>query len=225
MKHAILAALGLVAGVGMALGVGCDTQSKLNVMVEEGANAPRVNLPRVPTIPPPPHPVQYPDGAYSIYGLRHAAARNWTKQVTVRGHVVYVYTPYVPNSRPPRVCREQDRCEEERPHIYIADTASETDPEKRMMVTGYATYQWEIDTARTAAARGRPNPQANTPLAQQGLVRTFPTDLLEGAQVTVTGSFVRRASNGQADSNGLIEYARHTTNTPAPPPSPAPRSR
>jgi len=39
-----------------------------------------------------------------------------------------------------------------------------------------------------------------------------------GAEVVVTGTLSRRAANGQADSNGLLEYNSHTPVTPAPPP-------
>ena len=58
----------------MALGMGCEGESKLNVVVEEGANAPHVNLPSVPTLPPPP-PTNHTDGSMTVYGVRHLAAR------------------------------------------------------------------------------------------------------------------------------------------------------
>jgi hypothetical protein len=150
-----------------------------------------------------------------VYGVRHEGARNWNRPVTVRGYIVHVYVPMVQEgNRPPRVCRPNE-CNEERPHVYIADTANEQDPEKRMMVTGYATFQAEIDDARRAAASGRTATAQNTGgLPTPG--RTIPTDFNQGAQITVTGTFTRRASNGQADSNGLVEYQRHTTNQPAP---------
>ncbi len=216
MKYAVMAAAGLFVGVCAALGIGCEGESRLTVVMEEGAQAPRANLPSVPTLPPPPYPVQYPDGAFSIYGIRHMAARNWTKQVTVRGWVVKVYVPYVPNTRPPRVCTERDRCDELKPHVFIADAQNEQDPEKQMMVTGYAGFQSDIDAARLAARSGHPVGEGNPALAAQGLTHAVPVDLWEGAQITVTGAFSRRASNGHADSNGLIEYTRHVTNQPSP---------
>ncbi len=216
MKYAVMAAAGLLMGVGVALGVGCEGQSKLTVVVEEGAQAPHANLPAVPTLPPPPYPVQYPDGAYSIYGVRHTAARNWSKQVTVRGWIVKVYIPYVPNTRPPRVCTERDRCDELKPHVFIADAQNEQDPEKQMMVTGYAGFQSDVDGARAAARSGHAVGEGNPALAAQGLTHPVPVDFYEGAQITVTGNFTRRAANGHADSNGLIEYNHHVTVTPSP---------
>lgn len=215
MKYAVMAAAGLVMGVAAALGVGCEPQSRLTVVVEEGAQAPHANLPAVPNLPPPPYPVQYPDSAFSIYGVRHTAARNWSKQVTVRGWIVKVYVPYVPNTRPPRVCAERDHCDELKPHVFIADAQTETDPEKQMMVTGFAGFQSDIDEARTAARSGHAVGEGNPALAAAGLTHAVPVDLYEGAQITVTGNFTRRAANGHADSNGLIEYVRHVTVTPS----------
>lgn len=216
MKYAVIAAAGLSMGVGVALGIGCEGQSRLNVVMEEGAQAPRANLPSVPTLPPAPYPVQYPDGAFSVYGVRHMAARNWTRQVTVRGWLVKVYVPFVPNTRPPRVCTERDRCDELKPHVFLADAQNEQDPARQMMVTGYAGFQSDIDGARTAARSGHPAVAGNPALAAQGLTHAVPTDFYEGAQITVTGALTRRATNGHADSNGLIDYTRHVTNTPSP---------
>jgi hypothetical protein len=151
MKYAVMAVAGVLVGGAAALGIGCEPTNKLDVSVEEGPSAPHPNLPAVPTLPPPPAPVTYPDGAYSIYGVRHVAARNWSKQVRVRGYIAKVYVPMVPGVNPPRVCGERDHCLEEKPHIYIADTAGETDPEKLMMVTGHAS---SVGDRRRAPRRG-----------------------------------------------------------------------
>ncbi len=211
----------------MAMGLGCEAESKLNVVVEEGANAPHVNLPSVPTLPPPP-PTNHSDGSLTVYGVRHLAARDpnlWGHQQRVHGFVVQVYVARNERGQP---CTERDRCTEERPHIYIADSRDERDTSKWMQVTGYATFQYEIDQARTAARQRRPAPAPATPTPSlpgqpPGAERTVPTDFDEGAEVVVTGNFTRRAANGQADSNGLLEYTSHTTLTPAPPPTPARR--
>src|SRR4051812_5716365 len=217
MKYAAMTIIGLIFGVGSALGSGCGGENRIDVLLEEGPNAPRANLPAVPTLPPPPHPVTYPDGAYSVYGVRHQASRNWTKQVTIKAYIARAYVPMVPNTTPPRPCVERDHCLEEKPHIYIADVAGETNPENMMMVTGYASFQADIDAARAAERSGHPAaPPGDPSLAAAGLTHTTPTDFYPGAQVTVTGSLRRRASNGQADSAGLVEYTRHTTITPSP---------
>ena len=222
MRHGLLAAFGLVLGVTAVLATGCEGESKLTVVVEEGASAPNVNLPAVPTLPPPP-PARAADGAYTIYGVRHDALRNpgemFTKQQRVHGFIVSQYIPRVADGpRRGEVCTERDRCTEERPHVYIADTRGERDPQRMMMVTGYAMFQYEIDDAKRAARNARPPTPQQQQQAAAGLTHPVPTDFDEGAEVVVTGTLSRRAANGQADSNGLLEYISHTTVTPAPPP-------
>lgn len=212
-------AIGLVMGL-FALGsvLGCEGESKLRVVVEEGAQAPHVNLPSVPTLPPPP-PVNHTDGSLTIYGVRHNAARDpqvWNHAQRVHGFVVEVYVARNERGQP---CTERDRCTEERPHVYIADTRDERDTTKWMQVTGYATFQYEVEAARTAARQRHGQPPAPAPGTPPGMApRPVPTDFDVGAEVVVTGNFTRRAANGQADSAGLLEYASHTTTTPAPPP-------
>lgn len=222
MKHGWTALVGLCLGAMAAATIGCDGDSKLTVVTEEGATAPHVNLPTVPTLPAPP-PINHTDGSFTVYGVRHQATRDpnlWSKQQRVHGFVVSVYTARNPRGLP---CTEADRCVEERPHIYISDARAERDPAKMMMVTGYATFQHEIEAARAAARAGRQPTAAQQAQIAAGLVKPVPTDFDEGAEVVVTGNFTRRAANGQADSNGLLEYTSHTTTAPAPPPANAPR--
>lgn len=224
MKQGWIALAAMALGATTALSVGCEPESKLNIVIEEGASAPHVNLPSVPTLPPPP-PVNHTDGSFTVYGVRHQSARDanlWNKQQRVHGFIVSVYIPrVVDGSRRGQVCNERDRCTEERPHVYIADARGEHDPAKMMMVTGYAQFQYEIDNARRDAAQHRPPNPAQAQMIAQGLVKPVPTDFDEGAEIVVTGNFTRHAANGQADSAGLLEYASHTTTTPAPPPTPA----
>jgi hypothetical protein len=215
MRTGWLALSGLVIGAAMA--VACGGESKLNVVVEEGANARRANLPAVPTLPPP--PPAHPAGSneiYTVYGVRHFSAKNWSNRVQVRGFIVKVHQEFVPNTNPPRLCVERDHCMETRPHVFIADSATEQDQEKWLQVTGYAQFQYEIEDARRAARSGRPAPAQ--PGAALGAMAppAIPTDFYQGAQVTVTGEFVRRAPNGQADAMGLINYRSHTTDAPGP---------
>jgi hypothetical protein len=210
MKYVAMALMGMAVGTTLATGVGCANESKVEAVIEEGANAPRANLPAVPTLPPPPFPVEYSPGVYSVYGLRHTAARNLTKQVVVKAYIAKVYTAIVPGSRPPRRCTERDRCEEPKPHVFLADRADETEHDNLMIVTGYSNFQSELDHARAAARSGRQ-------VMIEGTQRPVPTDFDQGAQVEVTGTFTRRAANGgHADSNGLLDYISHRTITPAP---------
>lgn len=210
MKQHVLALLGLGVGAALAMGVGCGGESRVSVTVEEGASRRQANLPSVPTLPPPPFPVQYPNtDQYSVYGIRHVAARNWTKQVTVKAYIVDVYLPCItpPGQRNARTCTERDRCNEERPHIYIADRPDETDHEHWMQVTGYAQFQSEIEEQRRAA-RNRPAGAAAD--AGAAGAPTMPVDFTHvGLPIVVSGQFVRTASNGQADANGLLVYRTH----------------
>ncbi len=219
MKHVVLAAALVLIAALVAVGpAGCEPSSTLTVVVEEGANALRVNLPAVPTLPPPPQPVTHPDGAHTIWGIRHVAARNWNKSVRVRGYITRAYVPMIRDARTHqmRPCRELDRCLEDKPHIFIADTANEQDPERLMMVTGYAQFQADIDTARLAARR--PGAAPAVPAAPPGgpLPPPMPIDFYDGARVVVTGTLVRHAPNGMGDSNGLLNYISHVTETPSP---------
>ena len=216
MKHGWMALVGLCLGSMAAATIGCDGESKLNAVAEEGAAAPHVNLPTVPTLPAPP-PINHTDGSFTVYGVRHQATRDpnlWSKQQRVHGFIVSVYTARNERGQP---CTEADRCVEERPHIYISDNRVERDPAKMMMITGYATFQHEIEAARSAARAGRQPTTAQQAQIAAGLVKPVPTDFDEGAEVVVSGNLTRRAANGQADSNGLLEYTSHTTVTPAPP--------
>lgn len=218
MRHGTTALSLMALGAALSLCAGCEGESKLNVVVENASSGPQVNLPTVPTLPPPP-PLRSSDGAFTVYGLRHQAARDaslWGHSQRVHGYIVSVYTARNDRGQP---CAERDRCVEERPHVYIADARDERDPQRMMMVTGYATFQHEIEQARADARANRRPTAAQQALIDQGAQVAIPTDFDEGAEVTVEGNFTRRAANGQADSNGLIEYRRHTTTTPAPPPA------
>ena len=46
MKQSRLAGVSIVLGATLAMGVGCEGESKLNVVLEEGPNAQNVNLRR-----------------------------------------------------------------------------------------------------------------------------------------------------------------------------------
>src|SRR5688572_11539396 len=45
------------------------------------------NVPAVPTLPPPPYPVQYPDNSYSVYGLRRRESTTMDTDVQVTGYI------------------------------------------------------------------------------------------------------------------------------------------
>lgn len=184
--------------------VGCGESVEANVVVERLPD-PEPNLPEVPDLPPPPHPTRYGDESYSVYGVRHMSSVTMDHDVAVTGYIVEIY------ARPD--CEDEEACPRAvAPHFYIADTASEADAAKRIMVAGYATRQGEVDDAIANARGGR------APEATPGAPPPIPTDLAIGNKVTVRGRFQRYSGVGFSASNGLIEFQGHTTVEAAPAP-------
>jgi len=162
----------------------------------------RPNLPEVPTLPPPPHPIQYPDNSYSVYGLRHRMRNTIDSDVEVTGYIVEIYEP--------PECPEGERCPvPAAPHMWIADTQNETDAGKRLMVVGYAENQAQIDEAIEDAERGRAEELTEEQIAMG--MRPIPTDFHVGNKVKVQGRFVRISGAGFNSSEGLLDYAGHET--------------
>jgi hypothetical protein len=191
-----LRAIGSLALIAL---VGCGEGVEANVVVERLPD-PEPNLPEVPDLPPPPHPTRYGDESYSIYGVRHMSANTMDHDVAVTGYIVEIY------ARPD--CEDEEACPRAvAPHFYIADTANETDANKRILVAGYATRQGEVDDMVAAAARTRNFTQETTP----GGPPPIPTDLALGNKVTVRARFQRYSGVGFSASNGLLEFQGHTT--------------
>ena len=188
----------------VAAAAGCgDNAAASNLQVERLPDV-RPNLPPVPTLPPPPHPVQYPDQSYSVYGLRKRIRNTMDTEVQVTGYIVEIY-------QPPE-CPAGNTCPPPRiPHLWIADTADEQDATKRITLVGYAENQQQIDEAVAAARRGRPQ----APPEDSGLL-PIPTDFGVGAKVKVRGQFTRVSATGFAESEGVLEYRGHEMVTPAP---------
>lgn len=163
------------------------------------------DVPTVPTLPPPPYPVTYPDGSYSVYGVRRRETTTIDTDVQVTGYIVEVYVP--------PVCPEGRTCPTPaRPHMWIADARGVTDPNERLMIVGYAENQLAIDTAIEDHERGR-TPEGldeTTGLLPTG-VPPVPWDFVVGNKVLVRGRFARVGASGFNESRGLIEWSGHTT--------------
>lgn len=174
-----------------------ETHTDLNV---ERLPDVQPNLPAVPTLPPPPHPTTYPDGSYSVYGVRARLRNTIDTELAVTGYIVDIYTP-------PECDRRHDpNCRVLAPHMRIADTRGESDPAKTLMVVGYAENQEQIDEAVELHRRGRYEP----PPPESGLL-PIPVDFAVGNKVKVTGRFTRISSAGFNNSDGLLEYKGHET--------------
>ena len=162
------------------------------------------SLPSVPTLPPPPHEVQYSDNSYSIYGVRRRAGTTMDTELAVTGYIVEIYVP--PECPEGRTCDPPAA-----PHLWMADTREPEDDEERLMVAGYAENQQQIDEAVELAERGRYEP----PDPESGIL-PIPTDFAVGAKVRMNGRFTRVSGAGFNVSNGLLEYRGHEVVEPPP---------
>jgi hypothetical protein len=171
------------------------------------------SLPNVPVLPPPPYPIQYPDGSYSVYGVRRREATTMDTDVVVTGYIVQIYAP--PECPTGRTCPPPAA-----PHLWIADARDVPADGQRLMVVGYAVSQAAIDEAIENARRGRAAP----PESETGMI-PVPTDFLVGNKVKVRGRFARVSGAGFNTSEGLLEYRGHETLEAVTPPEPPRRGR
>lgn len=204
MKKVIWAvcALSLPGVAGLA---GCEKAATAKITVEK---LPPVtpSLPAVPTIPPPPFPLEYDDHTFSVFGLRRKLAHTIDQDVTVTGYIAKVFVA--------PVCEEGKKCPTPAaPHIWLADTPTETENSKLVIVAGYAENQIAIDEAIAAAARGKPI----IPPEETGLL-PIPVDFGVGAKVKLKGHFAYISGSGFQSSQGVLEYRGHETMQPAPVP-------
>jgi len=183
------------------LSVACDSTSGASVEVEKLPDL-KPNLPAVPTLPPPPFPIQHPDSSYSLFGLRKRIKTTMDTDVDMTGYVVETYAP--------PECPEGKVCPPARaPHVYLADTKGETDTSKRVLLVGYAENQKAIDETVIEKKKGK----YKEPDPESGML-PIPTDLFPGAKVKVKARFARVSGSGFAQSDGLLDYRGHTTIEP-----------
>ncbi len=173
--------------------VSCEEKKEEKVSVAAHI---RPNLPKVPKIPPPEHPITYSDGSYSLYGARKKARLTIDHEIDVTGYIVRIY-----ESSP---CDKQDEdcTKPAAPHVWIADKPGENAPDKLMVITGYADNEKALRRA-IAGAGGRSYVSKGD--------KNVPTDFAVGHRIKVSGQFTRVTSNGFSDSGGLIEYKSHET--------------
>lgn len=174
----------------------CGEQAASDLTIER---LPDVNpsLPSVPTLPPPPHEVEYSDGSFSVYGVRRRSATTMGTDVAITGWIVEIYQP--PECPEGRTCDPPAA-----PHLWISDVPEPDDDEERIMLAGYAENQAQIDEAVELAERGRYEP----PDPESGIL-PIPTDFNVGAKVKVQGRFTRVSGAGFNVSNGMLEYRGH----------------
>ena len=188
--------LGLILFAAL-LSTGCEGVTSASEPEAEAEKLPEIvpNLPEVPTLPPPPFPTTYEDDSYSVYGLRSRLSKVLDTDLAVTGYIVDIYEPPVCKKRKKEECPKAAA-----PHMFIADTADQSDRAEQLIVVGYADNQEQLARAR----RGR-----KTTTISGGVV--VPRDLEVGRKVRVKGHFTLISSGGFNTSNGLVEYASHET--------------
>jgi hypothetical protein len=118
----------------LVFALGCSS-SETGAMIGEGEPT-QAKLPQIKVnLPPPPSfekdhaPESYPDGSYSVYGLRKNMKDILNKQVRVKGFLIEVYEcPECPKGSECPPCRK--------PHFYVSDRANGA-KDKALMVVDY----------------------------------------------------------------------------------------
>jgi hypothetical protein len=198
-----LALLGLVLPV-----AGCEKAAEAKVQVEKLPEV-KPSLPGVPTLPPPPHPTQYSDQSYTVYGLRRQLRKTIDTDVSVTGYIAKVFVP--PECPPKQQCPLPPA-----PHMWMSDVQGETDETKLLLVAGYAENQAAIDDAIKAAKKGKKPTEEELKEQQDMGILPIPTDFYAGAKVKVTGRFSYISGSGFQSSEGVLTYGGHETLEPAP---------
>ena len=155
------------------------------------------NLPSVPTIQIPNVPINFPDGSYSIFGLRKKKSETMRQRVRVSGIVVETYNkPF---------CAEGKTCPPAKmPHLWLADTMGEKNPKYRLTLVGYVEGFQQMAQCKEDA--------------EKGIVVDIPEgvelppcvwDLDIGHKYMIEGWFTIISSHGFQDSDGLLEYKDH----------------
>ncbi len=186
----------------LLLGAACDSAAGGPAVEVEKLPDIKPSLPAVPTLPPPPHPIQYPDQSFSLFGLRKKPKPTMDTDVELTGYAVETYTP--------PECPKGKTCGLARaPHVYLADTKDEGEATKRILLVGYAENQKAIDEAIIDTKKGK----YKAPDPESGLL-PIPVDLFPGAKTKAKAQSTRVSGSGFAQSDGLLDYRGHTTIEP-----------
>ena len=196
--------LTVIASMVLASGLGCGEPEAAPDLEIERLEDVAPSLPSVPTIPPDPYPIQHSDGAFTVLGIRRRGhhimdGENTDRNVRVTAYIVRIFEP--------AECPEGETCPRPAaPHLYLADSADNTDEREWLMVTGYAQNHEEYNQAVEDASRGRYEP----PDPESGIL-PIPTDFAVGNKVRFNGRLARLSSMGFRHSEGLIDYRGHET--------------
>jgi len=118
--------------IGVAMGVAVAAFGA-NVFAQQELPPIKVDLPPPPSWAQSTIPEKYPDGKWSVRGLRKKLKANLNQDVEVKGFIVDVYQCPPEQAKCPKgkVCKPCDV-----PHFFVADT-KETKKERGMVVCNY----------------------------------------------------------------------------------------
>jgi hypothetical protein len=190
--------LALLSAVAIAMFcIGCSEEdvNARGVMMEK-VDAYKPNLPPVPTIPKPSAPETYPDGSYSVYGLRKQIVKTVETQVTITAYIAQIY------QKP--VCEEGKACFTLMPHLFLADEKGETIEKRLLRVVGYAKSFKEMEDQKEKDGKG-----IKDELPEGVYLPPVIWDWREGHKYKITGRFTRQSGEGFMATDGLIEYEKH----------------
>jgi len=123
--------LALAAGLALLGGCTGGSSSGATLAEPEATTLPpiKVDLPPPPSFAASDVPLKYPDGLYTVHGLRKGKAELLGKEVKVKGTLLEVYQcPVCPKGQTCKLC--------DQPHFFIGDKP-DTKKEKALMVVDY----------------------------------------------------------------------------------------
>ena len=191
----ILMVSAIVMATGLVLGCKQDDGSKK--LVVEQVDSYKPNLPSVPSIPKPSVPETYPDGSYSVYGLRKQIVKTIETQVTVTAYIAKVY------QKPE--CEEGKTCHVLMPHLFLADESNESLDRRLLRLVGYAKSFKEMEDQQEKDEKGI----KDEPLPDGVYLPPVIWDWREGHKYKITGRFTRQSGEGFMATDGLMEYSKH----------------
>jgi len=152
----------------------------------------QVQLPPSPGFPTGAAPDKYPDGVWSIAGLRRdldaqVKAGDAGTEIEVRGWVLEIYVP--------PECPEGEVCPPpKQPHLFIVDAEADKGKRNAMMVVNYAFTIPEWDARRW---KGQPDVVVEV-----------------GKQYTFKGKLRQFSDTGFAHDRGLLEFVAYRPHDP-----------
>jgi len=177
--------------------VACQDRDEVSAPAPTEIGSFTPNLPAVPNVPPPRHPITYPDGTYSVYGARKRIDQLINTDIKLTAYVAKQYEP--PECPEGRTCPPPAM-----PHLWLADEAEETDPIKMLTVVGYANSQLEMEEAKEDHEAGKVKE-----LPEGVYLPPVVFDWETGHKYEVKGTFTRISGAGFLRTEGLLDYAEH----------------